>query len=72
MANTESEMANEITLAFKVSDKMERAISKLMMETDRSKSEILRACVCFGFPTLKSNPSLIYRIDFSEFDINSN
>jgi hypothetical protein len=63
-------MANEISLAFKAPEEMERAIGQMTVKTDRNKSEILRACVCLALPILKSNPSLIYRIDFGEFDSN--
>ena len=69
---SEVEMANEVSLAFKAPEEMERAIGQMTVKTDRNKSEILRACVCLALPTLNSNPSLIYRVDFSEFDINSN
>ena len=61
---------NDKSLAFKVSEQMEEAISKLGFKEDKSRSEVLRACVCIGLPLLISNPSLIYRLDFSEFKIN--
>jgi len=67
---SENEMAKEISLAFKAPEEMERAIGKMTVQTDRNKSEILRACVCLALPILKANPSLIYRIDFGEFDNN--
>lgn len=60
-------MANEIAVAFKAPENMEQALGKLGFDTDRSKSEILRACVCLGLPILKANPSLIYRLSFEEF-----
>lgn len=61
---------DEVSLAFKAPELMERAIGQMTVETDRNKSEILRACVCLALPILRSNPSLIYRLDFSEFSYN--
>ena len=66
----ENEMAKEIPVSFKASEQVESAMSKLGFDTDKSKSEILRACVCIGLPLLSANPSLIYRLDFSEFNVN--
>ena len=64
-------MANDVGTTFKMSENMEAALSKLSFDADRSKSEIIRACVCLSLPVLKSNPSLIYRLDFSEFKDNN-
>ena len=66
----ERAMAKEISLAFKAPEEMERAIGQMTVKTDRNKSEILRACVCLALPVLKANPSLIYRLDFGEFEGN--
>jgi predicted transcriptional regulator len=66
----ENPMANDIGTTFKMSEDMESALSKLAFDADRSKSEIIRACVCLALPVIKANQSLIYRLDFSEFNIN--
>ena len=70
MNKEKTKMANEIAVAFKAPETMEQALGKLGFDTDRSKSEILRACVCLGLPILKANPSLIYRLSFEEFSHN--
>jgi hypothetical protein len=62
-------MANEIPITFKASETMEKALQKIITDSDRCKSEIIRAAICLGLPVLAANPSLIYRLDFSEFKI---
>jgi len=66
MKETEN-MATEISITIKTTEEMADAISKLSFDADRNKSEIIRACICLGIPVLKSNPSLIYRLDWKEF-----
>lgn len=63
------EMPNEIPITFKASEDMEKALQKIITDSDRCKSEIIRAAICLGLPILAANPSLIYRLDFSEFII---
>lgn len=70
MNQTEKEtekMAQEVSITIKTSEEMAAAIGKLSFDSDRNKSEIIRACVCLGLPILKENFSLIHRIDYSEF-----
>ena len=61
-------MAQEISITIKTTEEMADAIGKLSFDSDRNKSEIIRACVCLGLPILKQNQSLIYRLDFREFN----
>ena len=65
---TEKKMAQEISITIKTTEEMADAIGKLSFDSDRNKSEIIRACVCLGLPVLRTNPSLIYRLDFNEFN----
>jgi hypothetical protein len=64
-------MAQEISITIKTTEEMADAIGKLSFDSDRNKSEIIRACICLGLPILKTNNSLIYRLDFSEFNAKS-
>ncbi len=70
MKKKEKKMANEISTTFKSSEPMADAIGRLAFKTDKSKSEIIRACITLSLPILKANNSLIYRVDFSEFKSN--
>ena len=61
-------MAQEVSITIKTTEEMADAIGKLSFDSDRNKSEIIRACICLGLPVLRSNTSLIYRLDFIEFN----
>lgn len=66
----ENPMANDAPTTFKMSEAMETAVGKISFDADKSKSETIRACLCLALPIVQANPSLIYRIDFSEFNLN--
>ena len=70
MTEEESDMINEISMAFKASPEMETAVGTIGMLADQNKSAVIRACICLGLPILKANPSLIYRLAFQEFNLN--
>jgi hypothetical protein len=67
----EHELAsNDISITFKAPPEMETAVGRIGMAADQNKSAVIRACVALALPILQANPSLIYRIAFSEFNIN--
>lgn len=70
MTEEKKTMANDISITFKAQEEMETAIGTIAMKADRNKSEIIRACISLALPIIKANPSLIYRITFSEFNLN--
>ena len=63
-----NQMASEISITIKTTEIMAAAIGKLSFDSDRNKSEIIRACICLGLPILKASPTLIHRLDFTEFN----
>jgi len=65
-----SAMAQDISITFKASEEMESAIGKIMNMADKSRSEVLRACVTLALPLLQANPSLTWRVNFSELKLN--
>lgn len=69
-AQKELEMAAETSITFKTTDQMEQALQKVCYQNDRNKSEVIRACITIALPVLVANPSLIYRLDFSELKLN--
>lgn len=69
-AQKELEMAIDASITFKTTDVMEAALQKVCYQTERSKSELIRACITVALPLLVANPSLIYRLDFSELKLN--
>ena len=69
--NEETEnMATDISITFKAQEEMETAIGTIAMAADRNKSEVIRACISLALPIIKANPTLIYRIAFSEMNLN--
>ena len=70
MSEEKKTMANDISITFKASEDMEAAIGKIMNLADKSRSEVLRACVTLSLPLLYSNPSLTWRVNFSEIKLN--
>lgn len=70
MSEEKKTMANDISITFKASEDMEAAIGKIMNIADKSRSEVLRACVTLALPLLQANPSLTWRIQFSELNLN--
>lgn len=67
----EVKMSTDISITFKAQEEMETAIGTIAMKADRNKSEVIRACISLALPIIKANPTLIYRIAFSEMNLNN-
>ena len=66
--NKENEMAQkEVTITFKVSEMLADMIGRATFETDKNKSEIIRACILLSLPTLLACPSLTNMIQVENF-----
>jgi len=70
MTEQEINMGEDISITFKTTKEMESAIGRIMNLADKSRSEVLRACVTLAIPLLHANPSLTWRVNFSELNLN--
>jgi len=64
-------MATDVSITFKAQEEMETAIGTIAMKADRNKSEVIRACISLALPIIQANPTLIYRIAWSEMNLNN-
>jgi len=67
----ENEMGKEqTTLNLQIPDAMAEMLSKAIYHTDKTKSEIVRCCILLALPTITKCPSLVNRIQISDFNLN--
>lgn len=59
-------MAKEITITFKMDEPMAEWFSRLVYDLDKTKSEVIRACILLSADTVKATPSLVNRIQFED------
>ncbi len=59
-------MAKETTITFKTSEPLADLIGRIAFETDKNKSEVIRACVLLGIDTVRATPSLVNRIQIED------
>ena len=64
-------MAKEVTLTFKVSEQLADMLGRATFQTDKNKSEIIRACILLSLPTIIACPSLANRIQVEDFNHNN-
>lgn len=55
-----------VTVTFKAPEDMAAWISKVAFDLDKSKSELIRACVLLSMDTVANTPSLCNRIQFED------
>jgi hypothetical protein len=55
-------MANDRKETFMCPEQMAELIGKVAFDIDRSKSEVVRACILLSIETIRVNPSLANRI----------
>lgn len=68
----ENEMAQQdVTITFKVSERLADMIGRATFETDKNKSEIIRACILLSLPTILACPSLANRVQVEDFKHNN-
>lgn len=53
-------------LTFMCDDAMLSLLSRVAFESDKTKSEIIRACVLLAIDTIAANPPLINKISISD------
>ena len=71
MSKENETMAKEqTTLNLQIPDAMADLLSKAIFETDKTKSEIVRCCILLALPTILKCPSLVHRIQVSDFKLN--
>lgn len=59
-------MSNDSKITFMCDDAMSALLSKVSFDTDRNKSEIIRACVLLSIDTLAASPALINRLQLED------
>ena len=59
-------MAADMSVTFKVSEEMAKWISHSAFAIDKSKSEVIRACIVLSLDTIINCPSLVHRIQFED------
>lgn len=55
-------MSNDSKITFMCDDRMMSLLSRVSFDTDRNKSEIIRACILLSIDTLRESPALIQRL----------
>lgn len=66
MKMEESEMAKEEKITFLVDRRMADWIRRVAFDLDKTASEVLRAAVLIGLPTVRDMPSLVRTVAFEE------
>ena len=59
-------MATEVSNTFKVTEDMAKWIGQAAFDMDKSKSEVIRACILLSLDTVFNCPSLVHRIQFED------
>jgi hypothetical protein len=59
-------MAKEATVTFKMSDEMSDWFSKCCFRMEKSKSEVLRACILLGIDTIIASPCIVNLLQFED------
>lgn len=59
-------MGTDVSVTFKVTEEMARWIGQSAFTIDKSKSEIIRACILLSMDTILNCPSLVHRIQFED------
>lgn len=55
-------MANDSKETFMCPEQLAELIGKVAFEVDRSKSEVIRACILLSVDTIRATPSLVNRV----------
>jgi len=61
----------EVTITFKVSEVLADMLGRATFETDKNKSEIIRACILLSLPTILACPSLANMVQVENFKRNN-
>jgi len=59
-------MTADMSVTFKVSEEMAKWIGHSAFTIDKSKSEVIRACILLSLDTIINCPSLVHRIQFED------
>jgi len=59
-------MSVDTKVTFMCDEGMSDLLSKVAFDTDRNKSEIIRACILLSIDTLRNTPSLVQRLSLSD------
>lgn len=59
-------MSNDTKVTFMCPEQLAELVGAVSFEIDKNKSEIIRTCLLLGIDTVRSNPSLVNRLNIGD------